>query len=360
MVGHKLTDEETGAVRHERLQHVLEGKAPADFELQLLDDKTRSLFRQARREKRDLSSLIGSAGGFVVPHGSLLTGIELGLDEFDPFRRAGATVHRSDSGTDQMIAFADDMSQEASISSDGQSPDDTDISFLGFNFHPQTFKTGSVVAPNELVEDSIGFTEAVGTALARRIARKQSNKVTADLAANLPSVAAAGTSAVVTDDILRLINGLGSGYIENSDSTLALMMAPSTALEMVRLKDGAGTYLIPQNGRPFNVRVIRNRWLTPYASLASGSVSVLAGLWSQLHVVDHRSFAFAVSTEARIEHYQTVFRGRLRARRMSFTRLTIRLPFAWCIRKGNPNEGTESQSAGGAWHLWACVWCGAF
>lgn len=262
------------------------------------------------RERRQLSFLVGSGGGYTIPE-SFADGIEIALFDASPIRRLATIVRRPD-GREVPWPSTNDTSNMGSLLGEATLAPEVDIAFGQFLFRPKKFTSSRIVLPSELVEDAFNENGAIYAWLAKllgeRIGRAQNYFFTNGLGgAGQPQglvtaavpFAAASSNAISGDDVLKLQTGPDAGYLE--DPTTCYMAHPAIISYLLRLKDNAGHYVFPQaegsrvpvfGGYP----AVRNQHMA--STIVSGATTILFGQFSKFQIVDFREFETEVYSEA--------------------------------------------------------------
>lgn len=204
-------------------------------------------------QKRTMSSLIGSAGGFAVSNG-FISQLEINQLHYSGVMQL-ADYLRTARGDEIPWPTADDTSNEGAqigqsaslgLTGGGTNPTLDKITFRAYKIH-----STPIGVPYELLEDwdaAPSFEQFLNQIMAERLGRHRNRKYTLGTGNGEPMglVTAAtlgrtaGSATVITgDDFLRLISSLDTSQLMNA----AFMMHKSIFLEVQLLKDGQGQYL---------------------------------------------------------------------------------------------------------------------
>lgn len=204
--------------------------------------------RMAALEKRDLSAVTGSAGGYTVPEG-FVQQLEINMLAFGGMLQV-ADIMRTETGNDLPWPTADDTSntgvQLSESTSIGSSVDPT----LGqVVFKAYKFSSKLILVPVELLEDSaFNLPAVIGAMLGERLGRISNTKFTTGgggatpmgiITAASQGKLAASATAIAPDEILQLIHSIDPAYRVGA----RFMMHDSILLAVRLLKDGNGRYL---------------------------------------------------------------------------------------------------------------------
>lgn len=204
-------------------------------------------------QKRTMSSLIGSAGGFAVSNG-FISQLEINQLHYSGVMQL-ADYLRTARGDEIPWPTADDTSNEGAqigqsaslgLTGGGTNPTLNKITFRAYKIH-----STPIGVPHELLEDwdaAPSFEQFLNQIMAERLGRHRNRKYTLGTgngepmglitAATLGRTAGSAT-AITGDDFLRLISSLDTSQLMNA----AFMMHKSIFLEVQLLKDGQGQYI---------------------------------------------------------------------------------------------------------------------
>ncbi|MEX2113539.1 MAG: phage major capsid protein [Pirellulales bacterium] len=304
-VGQRLTAEHQAALKHDRvkLPEYVNDRNSFSFELGLYAAVEHAKFRAA------LSSLDGSQGGYLTPSEEVLPMIEQALDLYAPIRGV-ATVKRIKMGLDSGQALIDDAGAEGYMDRENTATTATELDFKLFKFRPHVFTSGVLAVPHAMIEDGVdSLSGQIGEALARRVARRQNRHWTSELVAVAPAVTdGVGSSAVDYDDLVSVIDAVGAAY--RSSPSFGIMMHPDTLTKLWQGKDGSGAPILHLM-RDFGVKFILNARLD--ATIQSGAISMVAGDFAQLVVLDDAAMQIQTFHERGAEQDQILFQARLKS-----------------------------------------------
>ena len=204
--------------------------------------------RMGALERRDLSAVTGSTGGFTVPEG-FVNRLELNMLAFGGMLQV-ADIMRTESGNDLPWPTADDttntgvqLSESTSIGSS------VDPSIGQLVFKAYKFSSKLILVPVELLEDSaFNIAAVIGQMLGERLGRISNTKFTTGTGAATPrglltastlGVTAASATAIAADEILDLLHSIDPAYRIGA----RFMMHDSILLSVRKLKDANGQYL---------------------------------------------------------------------------------------------------------------------
>lgn len=241
-------------------------------------------------EGRALSAVTGGAGGYLVAPPRLVAAIEVAMLQFGAMLQVADTI-TTDTGEEIGWPYVDDTSNEGAYvdeSEDAQDQGEPNPSFEQVKWRAHDFSSKFLKVPFSLSRDSIvNIDLLIGRLVGERIGRKISSEATTGelrVRGIVPRSAAgntaAGATAIVYDDLIKLETSLDSGFDQGAG-----YMFHKNILEKLRLlKDGASRPLwvmnlaqgVPPtlNGKPYTV----NHSMA--SSVASGNKTVLYGDFS--------------------------------------------------------------------------------
>lgn len=300
-----LDDEQTAAVKHAKLSAALNttDRSSFNFDLGLMDSI------EHQRFKNSLSTLDGSQGAYLIPSEELLPTIEHALDLHSAIRSV-ATVRRQKMGNDSGEVMIDDASAEGYDSCENESKTASEIEFKKLNFRPLTFRSGILTVPYAMIEDGLeSVSSALSAALGRRIARRMNRVWTSQLVAEATAVTTGvAAGAVDYDDLVSVIDAVGAAY--RSSPSFGIMLHPNVMTLLWQGKDGNGAPMLHLM-RDFGVRFVLNPHLD--STVAAGKISLVAGDFSQLHVLDDSAVKIQSYFERSATADQVDFQARLKA-----------------------------------------------
>lgn len=260
------------------------------------------------------SSAVAADGGFTVPV-TLMNEIEKGLKAFGGLR-AVARVLTTSTGEILNFPTVDDTAKTGTIK-DQNADNGSAVKVVFGNVPISAYKLSSGVLqiPRELITDSqFDINTLLAELIVERVARLYSAYLVTGTGTAEPQgvVTGAGVgvsaaaSAITADNVLDLIASVDRAYRGSSSFGVAMNDATETALR--KLKDGNGQYLWQMGdikaGTPSSI------WNTPiivdngFASIGTGSVSMVAGDFSKLIVREVGSGVLARSEERYFEFDQ--------------------------------------------------------
>lgn len=291
-----------------------------DFEFRLGADANRS-----RVEKRAQSSILGSAGGYLVPEG-FIPRVEVALAAFGGVRR-NAEVIRTSSGNDLPWPTCDDTSNTGELVGENTAVTEQDVTIGIKVLRAYKFSSKMIRFPVELLEDSeidlVGF---LADRLGERIGRITNTEFTNGSGASRPEgivtaaptgVTAAGATTFTSGELIDLIHSVDPAY-RQFGANVGWMMSDGV-LSMVRqLTDGDGRYLwspdvagmSPDGGRLLGYPIHVNQDMV--AVPASTEKSVLFGDFAAYKVREVRGIRFRRLVERYADLDQEAVLGFLR------------------------------------------------
>lgn len=248
------------------------------------------------KEKRSLSAIFGTSGGYSVPT-EFASAIFSALADNDPVRKV-ATVVSTQTGGDYILPTSDDVANEGEIIGENASiGSSVDPTFSNIIFKAYKYSSKLVLAPMELLQDSAySITDYLKGIVSQRIARIQNRHFTVGTGSSQPSglvtsatlgkTGGAGqTTSVTYTDLVDLKYSVSSAYRKNA----AWMVADSTAkiLEKLVAADGKPYWQNPtQPGYPAMLLghpvIINDR----VPAMAANAKSILFGDFSKYLIRD--------------------------------------------------------------------------
>ncbi|RKD96778.1 phage major capsid protein [Marinifilum flexuosum] len=207
-------------------------------DLEILDSKD--------KEMRAMGTGTGSAGGYLAPT-SMATKIEEALKYLGGVR-AGATVMTTENGNTINYPTMDDTTNMGELI--GENPTDNtneqDIAFGNKQIGAYTYSSKAIPVSNELLQDSAFDLEGyIARVAAQRIFKITNQHYTTGDGTNKPKgflqdatlgLTAAGTNAIVADELVKLLHKVDSSYRQNGK----WMFNDNTLLAIRLLKDNDG------------------------------------------------------------------------------------------------------------------------
>ena len=290
-VGLPLTDDQADACRSLKINPELRS-----FAVPMLDTTSAQRLYRAWRagppqsgEQRAMSATNLVTGGAWVPEG-FMQKLEVALLAYGGILQA-ATPLRTDAGNPLPMPCLNDTTVKATLIGENvaqTAPTDPATSQVTLTSYEYT--TGPIKIPQTLIEDSAFNVEATVAEIAGiRIGRKLADHLTTGTGNGQPNGIipaatsySASTTAIVADDIIKLIHQIDPAY---RAAGCSFMMHDSILLLCRLLKDGIGRYLWSSGlagGMPDNISgypVIMNQSMDTATS--SGKKSMVFGLLSK-------------------------------------------------------------------------------
>ena len=203
---------------------------------------------RALAERRDLSAVTGSTGGFTVPEG-FVNQLEINLLFFGGMMQV-ADLMRTTSGNDLPWPTADDTSNTGVQLSESTSiGTSVDPSIGQVVFKAYKFSSKLILIPQELLEDSaFNLAAVIGQMLGERLGRITNTKMTTGSGAATPrgivpastaGKTTASATAIASDEMLDLLHSVDPAYRNGA----RWMFHDNILLALRKLKDGQGQYL---------------------------------------------------------------------------------------------------------------------
>jgi HK97 family phage major capsid protein len=248
-------------------------------------------------ERRDMSTISGAAGGFLVaPDTRFYAAIIMAKKFFGGMEAVGSEVINTDTAGPMPIPMGDDTGNVgsrvpealASGHAGGVSTTFTQLVLGGY-----LYSSKSVKLSWQILRDAATDVETkVGALLGERLARIENTEFTNYAGAagpqglmpaeNVGRQAAVGnTTSIPFDDIYRLIHSVDPAY---RTPACKFMMADATALLLRLAKDGQGRYLWPEMG---NVQVGQPGVLAGYPFVINNDMPTVAASNKSISFGDH-------------------------------------------------------------------------
>lgn len=201
-------------------------------------------------EKRALSAVTGSAGGYTVPQG-FYNQIMDAMLFFGGMRQARTTKLNTAAGNDLPIPTANDTGNTGELLAENTEAAKLDLAFSQIIMKAYKYSSKTILVPFELLQDSAFDLESyLGTKLGERIGRITNTHFTTGdnsskpqgivTGATLGKTGAAGqTTSLIVDDLLDLQHSVDVAYRQGAQ----FMMNDSTLKAIKKLKDSEGRLL---------------------------------------------------------------------------------------------------------------------
>lgn len=213
------------------------------------------------RERRDMSTISGAAGGFVVSPDTRFYGtIIQAMKFFGGMESVGSEVIETDTGADLPIPMGDDTGNIGTlVAEQGSQASGTSPVLTSMTMHAYLYSSKVVKVSWQMLRDAaINVEGYVGGLLGERLARIQNTQFTTGTGGSQPygltTVASVGkqsavgnTTSVPFDDVYRLVHSVDVAY-RTSKPSVGFMFHDTTALAYRLAKDGNGRYLWPEMG----------------------------------------------------------------------------------------------------------------
>ena len=198
-------------------------------------------------ELRALSTLVDTAGGYLVPEG-FRARIENAMKEFGGMRRV-ATTFATEGGGDLAIPTSDDTSNTGERIGENTTVSEQDVTVGQRIYRAYMYSSKIVKVSLALIQDAAFDLDTwLADKLGERIGRILNSDLTSYAGADGPSgitvdatagVTAAATTAVVWDELINLEHTVDPAYRERG----RYMFHDNTLRDLRKLKDGNGAYL---------------------------------------------------------------------------------------------------------------------
>lgn len=255
-------------------------------------------------EQRDMATLSGAAGGFLVAPDTRFYGrIIQAMKAFGGMEQAGAEVFNTDTAGPLPVTMGDDTGNvgaivpeaKASGHAGGTSPTLTQLVLGGYLYSSKVIKVSW-----QIIQDAaIDIPSYVGGLLGERLARIQNTHFTSTgTGSGMPTALTAATNGVAVgrqsavgnttsvafDDIYRLIHSIDPAY---RGPNCRFMFNDATALALRLAKDGQGRYLWPEMG---SVQVGQAGILAGYPFVVNQDMSTMAASAEHTTFGDHSAY----------------------------------------------------------------------
>jgi len=284
------------------------------------DSFRRSVLAGTPWQRRDQSTVVDTAGGYLVPD-IFINNLERAMLAFGGMRQV-ADVIRTTGGNDLPWPTTDDTSNTGELVAENASAAEQDVTVGTMIL--QAYKYSSKVVPvsTELLQDSaFDFAAVLGSLLGERLGRITNTHFTTGTGAARPrgitiastagKTTASGT-AITSDEILDLIDSVDPDY-RNMPGT-GFMMHNTVRTYIRKLKDGGGRYLFHPDGnqadagepmRLFGFPVTINQAMS--STITSGDITIEFGHLPHYKIRDVASVRFMSSEHRYFEQDQTAF-----------------------------------------------------
>lgn len=249
-------------------------------------------------EQRDMATISGAGGGFVVaPDTSFYGSIVQALKFFGGMEAAGSEVITTSTGADLPIPTSDDTANVGSIVGEGGAHTGGTTPTLGQKVLKSYLYSSLVLKVSlQFLQDSAINVEAwLGARIGERLGRIQNTHFTMGTGVNQPEgltqnitvgrqAAVGNTTTFPFDDVFRTIHSVDIAY---RNARCKWMMADTTALALRLAKDGQGRYLWPEMG---NVQVGQPITLAGYPVVINNDVAAMAASVKAATFGDHSHY----------------------------------------------------------------------
>jgi HK97 family phage major capsid protein len=230
--------------------------------------------RNLLEEKRALSVVTGTAGGYTVPQ-AWAADIFAALPQWDSVRQS-ATVVSTATGAPFYLPVSDDSSNAAELISENTAfSSNADPTFSQITLNAYKYSSKLIIVARELLQDSqYSVSKYLAGVLAKRVGRLQQTHFTNGDNTNKPqgivgaaSVGKVGligqTTSVTYDDLVDLIFSVAPAYRQNSK----FMMNDATIKALMKLKDSNGQPIF-EDGKILGYDIVPNNDMSNMAANA--------------------------------------------------------------------------------------------
>lgn len=273
--------------------------------------------------RRAMGAGSGSAGGYLVPEG--FSGmVDVALEATNQLRQAG-TVMRTATGNPMPYPTVDDTANDGEQIGENTEVAAADVPVGVKTFGAYKFSTKLIPVGNELLEDEgIGLEQLIAQTGGERLGRIQGTRFTTGNGTSQPEgvvtaasagVTAASATVIDPDEVVRLYYSVDPAY--RASPKFGFMMNDGIRLQLSLMKDGEGRPLFQasyRDGEPDRV-MGKPVWANQHmqATVATATVTMLAGDFSKFVIRDAGSIRFRRLDERYAEKDQTGFIGFLRS-----------------------------------------------
>jgi HK97 family phage major capsid protein len=266
------------------------------------------------------TSTTATAGGDVVPPGTLVERIERALLQFGGVRSV-ATIVRTTSGEPLEFPTSDDTSSAGELlgevaDSDDSAASDGNISTSNVTLNAYKLSSKIVRVSRELLDDSaVDFEGFIGDVLGERLGRGMATYLTTGNGSTQPNgvvtastagKTAASASTVTGDELIDLMHSVDPAYRQGA----AWMMKDSTVQVIRKLKDSDNQYLWQsglKDGMPdmlLGAPLVVNQQV---AAIAASAKTILFGDFSKYLVRDVGGIRLVRADQRYVEYDQVGF-----------------------------------------------------
>ncbi len=271
------------------------------------DDACEGVFPFLLGERRAMSGVVGPSGGYLIPNGDIVAGIERGLDLHSPVRQV-AEVIQTPTGADLAWPVADDTDSEGDIVPQGGTLAQGDITTGRMMLGCSKFTSKILKVPIELFEDlPPGCLNDIWVVLGERVSRRQNRAYTVGTGTGEPAgfitkgalgATAASAATIAYEDAVNLLDSLDPGY-----RSLATFQAhPSIITVLRKVKDGSGEPVLGGEGRSptlLGYPLLPNLHMA--SSCATGNKTLAVANFQKYKIREVRQAELVVMREAYIE-----------------------------------------------------------
>ena len=246
-------------------------------------------------DARDMSTISGAAGGYVVPPDTRFYGsVVQALLHFGGMEQVGSEIIQTDTGADLPIPTNDDTGNSATIvGEEGDHSGGTEPTFGQKILRAFTYSSKELKASLQFLQDTAIDVETwLGALIGERHSRGQNAHFTTGTGANQPEgvmaastqgrqAATGNTTSIPFDDVFRLVHSVDVAY---RTERCRFMGHDQTALALRLGKDGQGRYLWPEMG---NTQAGQPPRLAGYPFVVNNDVAQMAASAKSLSFGDH-------------------------------------------------------------------------
>lgn len=273
-------------------------------------------------ERRALSAILGSAGGYLVPEG-FVPRIESALLAWGNVRQV-SDVMRTANGNPLPWPTNNDTGNEGVEVAENAAVGEQDLVFGTVTFGAYKYTSRIIRVPAELLEDNaVNLVALLGDKIGERLSRITNRRFTTGDGAAKPfgvvnastlGVTAASPTALAADELIDLLHSVDPAYRMMGPS-VGFMLHDTVLRNIRKLKDGNGQYLWGpglngEPGRLLGYPVHVNNHMA--STLASGTRSVLFGDFSRYKVREVNEIRLKRLVERYADSDQEAFLGFMR------------------------------------------------
>jgi HK97 family phage major capsid protein len=273
------------------------GIRPAQKTLSIRLGRNYSEVRQDyRREVRAMAAGVDASGGYTVAPG-FVPQLERALLRYGGMRQV-ADVMRTDTGAEMDWPCVNDTTNTGELLGENAQVTEVDVVFSAVTFRAYKFGSKLVRVAAELLQDSaFDLAVTLGSLLGERLGRRQNisfttgsgiNDATGLLTVAPVGVTAASSTAIATDDVLKLIHSVDPAYRDLPG--VGMMFHDQICLALRLLKDAQGRYLWSAGvnagdpDRLWNYPITNNQQMA--STIASTNKTVVFGALSKYKIRD--------------------------------------------------------------------------